>query len=416
VKGEIAGVDTIVNNGSVVSHTTHRHEPPVSDLPIGIIHEDDEMLVIDKPPGIPVHGAGRYFHNTVVEILKAERPNLIPRPCNRLDRLTSGVMFMGKTAKATEKFCKQLQARSLQKEYVARVNGRFPDGVVLCDQPIMSISPKLGLNRVRATGKDAKTKFRRLAYYPPQKANDDGSINEEDGYSIVHCLPLTGRTHQIRVHLQFLGYPISNDPIYSNLRVFGPDLGKHDDSDQRDTEIIDRLNNMGKTELADTTSYRTHITCPPAVPPDTDPTIVEAMLAREHEAAVDRYHQRKGEKLSGGICDVCETPLYTDPGPHELIIFLHAARYSDHACSWSYKSKLPSWAIPPEGLEGPTEIPEWREPGEDEELIINNGYQSKTEDGDDTREDDIMALVHGVGVINVSQRVRNGENPEALVE
>jgi tRNA pseudouridine synthase 9 len=65
-------------------------------------------------------------------------------------------------------------------------------------------------------------------------------------------------------------------------------------------------------------------------------------------------------------------------------------------------------------MEGPTEIPEWREPGEGEELIINNGYQAKTDDGDDTREDDIMALVHGVGVINVSQRVRNGENPEAL--
>ncbi|CRG83692.1 hypothetical protein PISL3812_01047 [Talaromyces islandicus] len=415
VKGQVAGIDTIVNNGSIVSHTTHRHEPPVSDLPIGIIHEDDDMLVIDKPPGIPVHGAGRYFHNTVIQILKSERPGLIPRPCNRLDRLTSGVMFMGKTPKATETFCKQLQARTLQKEYVARVSGRFPDGVVLCDQPIMSVSPKLGLNRVRATGKDARTKFRRLAYYPSQKkSSDDGSTNEEDGYSIVHCLPLTGRTHQIRVHLQFLGYPISNDPIYSNLRVFGPDLGKHDDSDRRDNEIIDRLSNMGKTELADTTTYRTHITCPPAVPPETDPKIVEAMLAREHEAAVDRYHLRKGEKLSGANCDVCETPLYTDPAPHELIIFLHAARYSDHACSWSYKSKLPAWAVPPEGLEGPTEIPEWREPGEGEELIINNGYQAKRENGDDTREDDVMALVHGVGVINVSQRVRNGENPEAL--
>lgn len=410
------------------------------------------MIVIDKPAGIPVHGAGRYFYNSILEIMKSERPGFKPLPCNRLDRLTSGVMFIAKTPKAAEKFVIQLRERTVQKEYVARVSGRFPDGVLLCDQPIMAVSPKLGLNRVRATGKDSRTKFRRMAYYPPvNKASSETTASvstsdgpegtastaadrpatpplttpEDEGYSIVHCLPLTGRTHQIRVHLQFLGYPISNDPIYSNRRVFGETLGKHDDSAENDEEIMDRLQNMGKTELADTTTYRTHLTCPPKVAPDTDPNVIEAIMAREHEAAVEAYHQRKGERLSGEECEDCGTPLYSDPGVHELGIFLHAARYAANDGAWKYKSKLPTWAVPPPGMDGPTEIPEWRDPGEGEELIINNGFTtakrlSEGEDGaeieGETKEDDVLALVRGVGLVNLSQKMRNEQDLTATEE
>lgn len=410
----------------------------MSARPIGIIHEDDDLIVIDKPAGIPVHGAGRYHYNTILEIMKADRPGFKAYPCNRLDRLTSGVMFISKNPRAAEDFVKQLRERSVQKEYVARVSGRFPDGVVLCDQPIMAVSPKLGLNRVRATGKEARTKFRRIAYYPaPQKENTDTNktttqedrpatppvtANDDDGYSIVHCLPLTGRTHQIRVHLQFLGYPISNDPIYSNRRVFGDDLAKHDDSPEKDTEIIDRLSNMGKTELAEPTTYRTHLTCPPAVAPNTDPNVIEAIMFREHEAAVEDYHKRKGERLSGETCKECHAPLYTDPGVHELGIFLHAVRYSDNNGAWKYSSEMPTWSLPPEGEEGPTSIPDWREPGEGEELIINNGFVGSSnehaggvnnEDGE-AREDDVLALVRGVGMVNLSQKLRDGQDMTAV--
>ncbi|KAL1969732.1 hypothetical protein VTN77DRAFT_8285 [Rasamsonia byssochlamydoides] len=435
VGGKVATPTTRVKNGEIISHTLHRHEPPVTGLPIGVIHEDDDMLVIDKPAGVPVHSAGRYHFNSVVEILRAERGNgFKPLPCNRLDRLTSGVMFIGKHPKAAEQMSIKLKERSVQKEYVARVKGRFPDGVVLCDQPIMQVSPKLGLNRVRATGKDAKTKFRRLAYYPPRKVTDqphpaesNGNVsedqaamppapvaNEEEGYSIVHCLPLTGRTHQIRVHLQFLGHPISNDPIYSNRRVFGPDLGKHETTADRDDEIISRLSNMGKTELADTVAYRTHLTTPPVVPPGTDPSVVEEIMSREHEAAVYEYHKRRGERLSGERCEVCDAPLYTDPGPHELGIFLHAVAYSDSNGEWKYRSKMPAWALPPEGMEGPTEVPDWVEPREGEEVIVNNGYTPETtiDPTNDKKEDDVVALVRGVGLVNLSQSMRDGQQQQ----
>ena len=439
VGGKVANSTTRVKNGEIVSHTLHRHEPPVTGQPIGVIHDDDDMLVIDKPAGVPVHSAGRYHFNSIVEILRAERGSEFkPLPCNRLDRLTSGVMFIGKHPKAAEKISVKLKERSIQKEYVARVKGRFPDGVVLCNQPIMQVSPKLGLNRVRATGKEARTKFRRLAYYaPPElpgKFNTLSSGNtscleepslkaaafsqlpsEDDGYSIVHCLPLTGRTHQIRVHLQFLGHPISNDPIYSNRRVFGPDLAKNDTSADRDREIISRLSVMGKTELAEAISYRTHFTTPPPVPPGTDPAVIEEIMSHEHGAAVVDYHKRKGEKLSGDVCEICETPLYTDPSPEELGIFLHAVAYADNDGDWAYRSKMPSWALPPEGMDGPTKVPNWLEPQEGESTVTNNG------DGLDISEeltcvkaDEMIALVRGVGLVNISGSKINAVNLSSL--
>ncbi|CAL5873295.1 uncharacterized protein PFLUO_LOCUS7566 [Penicillium psychrofluorescens] len=431
VNGTPAGPNTVLKNGQVISHTAHRHEPPVTGLPVGIIHEDDDILVIDKPAGVPVHSAGRYHYNSVVEILRSERGNeWVPRPCNRLDRLTSGIMFIGKHPKGAEKISTQLAARSVQKEYVARVKGKFPDGVVVCDQPVMQVSPKLGLNRVRATGKEATTKFRRLAYYPPSAAattalaetvtskTATGEVpraatpppafsNEAEGYSIVHCLPLTGRTHQIRVHLQFLGHPITNDPIYSNRRVFGPGLGRHETTADRDEEIIERLSHMGKTELPDTISYRTHLTAAPNVPPGTDPLVVEEIMSREQAAAAEDYAKRKGERLSGELCDVCGTELYSDPGVHELGIFLHAVAYADKAGEWGYRSKMPNWGLPPPGFDGPTEVPDWQPAADGEETVVGHGTVPRGI-GEDLVEGQPRPgfsgplLVEGVGVLHIS--------------
>ncbi|KAA8648206.1 hypothetical protein EYZ11_007555 [Aspergillus tanneri] len=426
VNGNTVGPHYIVKNGEIISHTLHRHEPPVTANKIGIIHENDDLLVIDKPAGVPVHAAGRYYYNSIIEILRHQhKVGFLPRPCNRLDRLTSGVMFIGKHPKGAEMMSAKLKQRTVQKEYVARVKGKFPDGVVVCDQPIMSVSPKVGLNRVRATGKEAKTKFRRLAYYPPvstpgptgQKVEEERGerpatppptlSNEMEGYSVVHCLPLTGRTHQIRVHLQFLGHPISNDPIYSNRRVFGPDLGKMETGAERDAELIEKLNSMGKTEVADSVTYRTHITAAPLVPPGTDSSVVEAIMSREHEAAVEHYHQRKGERLSGETCDVCGTELYCDPGVHELGIFLHAVAYADNEGEWKYRSKMPQWGMPPPGFDGPREAPDWVSVPEEEEVVIGHGTIPQL-DGDETN---VPALVRGVGLVDISearQRMEQG--------
>lgn len=305
------------------------------------------MIVINKPSGVPVHPAGRYNFNSVIEIMRAERGHAWnPLPCNRLDRLTSGVMFIAKHPKAAEELSLQISGRTVRKEYVARVKGEFPEETVVCNMPILQISPKLGLNRVRANGKSAKTVFHRLAYYPPtsdsapkepstpeqEKLNEARPWTKKEGYSIVRCLPVTGRTHQLRVHLQFLGHPIGNDPIYCNQRVWGASLGANDADASQDTDedIITRLARMGKSEVADAVAY--------------------------HDEMVDEYNKKKAEKMSGELCDVCATPLYTDPGEQELSLWLHSLRYEDASGAWSYVSPLPAWALPPEGMSGATEV------------------------------------------------------------
>lgn len=350
VNGKRVGPDHILRNGEKISHTLHRHEPPVTSEPIGVIHEDDDMLVINKPAGVPVHPAGRYNFNSITEILTAERGHgFRPHPCNRLDRLTSGIMFIGKTVPAAEALGIQIKARSVRKEYLARVVGKFPDGEVVCDQPILAISPKLGLNRVRANGKSARTVFKRLAYYPPpggdpspedEKPETDAEEDQQrgrpwlkkKGYSIVRCLPVTGRTHQIRVHLQHLGHPIQNDPIYANQRVWGRNLGEGDpDGTQTtDEDVIARLSRMGKEEVAQAVVY--------------------------YDEMVELYEKKRAEKMTGELCNICETPLYSDPGAHELSLWLHSLRYEDANGAWAYVSQLPKWALPPEGMSGPTTV------------------------------------------------------------
>ncbi|KIW33722.1 uncharacterized protein PV07_00550 [Cladophialophora immunda] len=412
------------------------------------------MIVIDKPAGVPVHPAGRYNYNSVVEIMKAERHfSFKPLPCNRLDRLTSGVMFIGKTSKEAEAISEKLRGRTVRKEYVARVKGRFPDGegwdgdpmrggVVKCEESILQISPIVGLNRARASGKSAKTLFRRLAYYPHNPrptANSEATPNshgsstdgqtiaqpasaisgtENEGYSIVHCLPLTGRTHQIRVHLQFLGHPITNDPIYSNRAVFGPGLAKNDSSADQDEEIIAKLKLIGKSEVSDSISYeqerlsmlvdQTQQMTVSGAAKLSDATRSSASTGEEpyfkplpagtlhagsfagsgedamhndpqygafvkaHDEMVADYNKRKGEKMTGEKCPVCDTPLYSDPGPHELGIYLHALSYADVAeGSWSYRSPAPQWALPPDGIDGPRDIGAWEYRG-DEVLDIGD--------------------------------------------
>lgn len=324
--------------------------------PIGIVHEDNDMIVINKPAGVPVHPAGRYNYNSLIEIMRAERGHAWnPLPCNRLDRLTSGVMFIGKNGTAAKQISLQIQERSVKKEYVARVIGEFPEGDIVCEQPVMQVSAKLGLNRARASGKEARTVFKRLAYYPPTKSTDgtgdrmaDNRTEKEkvrdskmvwkakEGHSIVRCLPVTGRTHQLRVHLQFLGHPISNDPIYSNQRVFGPDLAAGDALSDNDEDVIARLSKMGKSEVAEAMAY--------------------------HDEMMEEYNKKKAEKMTGHVCEVCDTPLYSDPGVHELGIYLHAKRYACDQGRWAYETPLPDWALPPRGMAGPTDVTEETDP------------------------------------------------------
>ncbi|KAG6898002.1 hypothetical protein C0992_007491 [Termitomyces sp. T32_za158] len=133
---------------------------------------------------------------------------------NRLDRLTSGLMIIPLTAERARQLTSEFMASTIRKEYVARCKGEFPTEEVVCEEPLLTVDRQMGLNIVHPEGKPAKTVFNRIRYDP----NTDTSV--------VRCEPLTGRSHQIRVHLQFLGHPIANDPVYSETKIWGPNLGK----------------------------------------------------------------------------------------------------------------------------------------------------------------------------------------------
>jgi tRNA pseudouridine synthase 9 len=79
---------------------------------------------------------------------------------------------------------------------------------------------------------------------------------------------------------------------------------------------------------------------------------------------VEEYEKRRAEKMTGELCGVCDTPLYSDPGVHELGIYLHARRYECEEGRWAYETGLPGWALPPPGVEGPTELTKETEPSE----------------------------------------------------
>ncbi|KAG6856752.1 hypothetical protein H0H87_001096 [Tephrocybe sp. NHM501043] len=216
INGHIAKPDTIIMNGDCIQNVVHRHEPPVTSTPVKVILHDVErqFIVVDKPGSIPVHASGRYFRNTLVGILENELGYKKAYTVNRLDRLTSGLMIIPLAVERARELTSEFMAGTVRKEYVARCRGEFPTEEITCEEPLLTVDRQMGLNIVHPEGKPAKTVFNRIRY----DANTDTSV--------VRCQPLTGRSHQIRVHLQFLGHPIANDPVYSETKIWGANLGK----------------------------------------------------------------------------------------------------------------------------------------------------------------------------------------------
>ncbi|XP_066550293.1 pseudouridylate synthase RPUSD2 [Amia ocellicauda] len=222
----VDSLSVILKNNDFMRNRIHRHEPPVSARPLEILADDGELVVVDKPASLPVHPCGRFRHNTVIFILGKEHGLSGLHTVHRLDRLTSGVLLFARTLAASQKLDQLVRDRQLEKEYVCRVQGEFPEGEIVCEEPILVVSYKVGVCRVDQRGKPCRTVFHRLS--------SDGCS------SVVRCLPLTGRTHQIRVHLQFLGHPILNDPIYC-AAAWGPERGKGGVTGLDDEQLLKAL-------------------------------------------------------------------------------------------------------------------------------------------------------------------------------
>ncbi|MDX1914300.1 MAG: 23S rRNA pseudouridine(1911/1915/1917) synthase RluD [Methylophilus sp.] len=173
------------------------------DIPLDIVYEDDELLVINKPAGLVVHPAAGNWTGTLLNALLFHLPSLseIPR-CgivHRLDKDTSGLLVVAKTLEAQTSLVRQLQARTVKREYRAIVWGQiWRNGKI--DQPIGRHPHARTKMAVTRTGKPAVTHYEVLERFGTN--------------TYMRCNLETGRTHQIRVHMQFLKAPMVGDPLY----------------------------------------------------------------------------------------------------------------------------------------------------------------------------------------------------------
>lgn len=182
-------------------------------MALTIVHQDGALLVIDKPPGLVVHPAAGHWSGTLLNGLLAHDAALAALPragiVHRLDADTSGLMVVARTLEAQTDLVRQLQARTVTREYWAVVHGACaPAGTI--DAPLAR-DPRNPIRfavRRGASAREARTHFRCVATV----------VSDGKPFSWVACRLDTGRTHQIRVHMEHLGHPLVGDPVYRRGR------------------------------------------------------------------------------------------------------------------------------------------------------------------------------------------------------
>ncbi|MBI0060490.1 23S rRNA pseudouridine(955/2504/2580) synthase RluC [Gilliamella sp. M0320] len=176
----------------------------VADLEKAIIYEDDVILAINKPSGIAVHG-GSGLSFGVIEGLRALRPEAkFLELVHRIDRETSGILLIAKKRSALKSLHEQLRLKKMQKNYLALVKGNWPSECKVVQAPLLKNVLKSGerVVKVNAEGKPSETRFK---------------VEERFGFAtLVKASPVTGRTHQIRVHTQYANHPIAFDDRYGD--------------------------------------------------------------------------------------------------------------------------------------------------------------------------------------------------------
>lgn len=180
------------------------------DIPIDVIYEDKDIIVVNKPKGMVVHPANGNYNGTLVnaimgmckETLSGIGGELRPGIVHRLDKDTSGLLIIAKNDKAHVKMSDQIKNHEVKKTYIALVRGVIKENEATIDMPIGRSTSDRKKMAVNKEGKNAITHIKVLKRY--------------DKYTLLQVNIETGRTHQIRVHLSYIGYPIIGDTTYSN--------------------------------------------------------------------------------------------------------------------------------------------------------------------------------------------------------
>lgn len=180
------------------------------NIPIDIIYEDDDIIVVNKDSGMVVHPGSGVKEHTLVNALIYHTNNLSdingevrPGIVHRIDKDTSGLMIVAKNNKSHEILSDMLSRHEIRREYIALVKGVFPNETATIDAPIgRDKNNRKKMAVTQENSKDAITHLRVIKRYKK--------------YTLLRLKLETGRTHQIRVHLSYIGYPVYNDPVYTN--------------------------------------------------------------------------------------------------------------------------------------------------------------------------------------------------------
>ena len=182
------------------------------DIPLDIVYEDKDILIINKPQGMVVHPANGHYEHTLVNAILFHCKDLSgingetrPGIVHRIDKDTSGLICVAKNDYAHNKLAEQLKDHSMNRTYVALVRGIIPENSGEINLPIgrdLNNRQKMGVTRTNS--KEAVTFFKVLKRYKD--------------HTLVECHLKTGRTHQIRVHLSYIGYPVEGDPLYAGKK------------------------------------------------------------------------------------------------------------------------------------------------------------------------------------------------------
>jgi 23S rRNA pseudouridine1911/1915/1917 synthase len=211
VDGEFATTRMKVFGGEsvmVVPEPDPGTTPDVAEaIPLAVVYEDDQLLVIDKPVGLVVHPGSGNPRGTLLNALLHRVPQVaeVPRAgiVHRLDKDTSGLLVVAKTLTAQTDLVRQLQARSVKREYLALVYGEV-DRAGTVDAPLARDPHNRVKRTVHSMGKTAITHYDVVERFP--------------GMALLRCRLETGRTHQIRVHMQHIGHPLVGESVYSASR------------------------------------------------------------------------------------------------------------------------------------------------------------------------------------------------------